>query len=90
MTPDFHRVSLLPNHYPKPAVAYEPKWPMHPTTVFVSGLGSDATDESLKARFEPSCGTVHVARLLRDKKTGASKVLGWFRKRFRCFTVMNR
>ena len=31
----------------KPPSTFEPKWPMHPTTVFVSGLGPEETDESL-------------------------------------------
>lgn len=46
---------------------------MHPTTVFVKGLGSDVTSEGLQEAFSVA-GAVLEARVIVDKKTLAKKV----------------
>ena len=55
--------------------AAEPKWPVHPTTVFVTGLDGGVTDQSLSALFE-HCGPIEVARVLVDKATKRSRCQG--------------
>ncbi|CAM9124032.1 unnamed protein product, partial [Phaeothamnion confervicola] len=49
-----------------------PQWPVHPTTVFVTGLPEIATEEQL-ARVFGECGTVAVARVVLDKTSGRRK-----------------
>ena len=65
-----------PTREPAQEPAQEPakstKWPTHPTTIFVKGLGADASEGSLAADFA-DCGRVVRARILVDKKTGTSK-----------------
>jgi len=57
------------------AAAGGPKWPAHPTTVFVHGLALSETDAGLRAVFE-GCGAITAARLLVDKISGAPKGQG--------------
>lgn len=49
------------------------KWPVHPTTVFVRGLGMSASSEDLREAFV-GAGTVVEARVVADKKTRETKV----------------
>jgi RNA recognition motif-containing protein len=49
-----------------------PAWPTHPTTVYVSGLPADLTQEQLVAMFE-GCGAIEEARLVLDKRTQQPK-----------------
>ena len=48
------------------------KWPAHPTTVFVRGLGMSATSKDLREAFV-GAGPVLEARVVEDKKTGETK-----------------
>ena len=49
------------------------KWPVHPTTVFVRGLGMSATSADLREAFV-GAGAVLEARVVEDKKTRETKV----------------
>lgn len=49
------------------------KWPVHPTTVFVRGLGLTATSKDLREAFV-GVGEVVEARVMADKKTHELKV----------------
>lgn len=49
------------------------KWPVHPTTVFVRGLGISATSNDLREAFA-GAGAVVEARVVEDKKTRETKV----------------
>ncbi|CAM9134785.1 unnamed protein product, partial [Hapterophycus canaliculatus] len=51
------------------------KWPVHPTTVFVRGLGMSATSDDLRMAFL-GAGTVVEARVVEDKKTRETKGYG--------------
>ncbi|CAM9281713.1 unnamed protein product [Scytosiphon promiscuus] len=51
------------------------KWPVHPTTVFVRGLGMSATSKDLREAFL-GAGTVVEARVVEDKKTHEPKGYG--------------
>lgn len=57
------------------------KWPVHPTTVFVRGLGMSATSADLRSAFV-GVGAVVEARVVEDKKTRETKV-GQAGERFR-------
>lgn len=49
------------------------KWPAHPTTVFVRGLGLSATSQDLREAFV-GIGPVVEARVVEDKRTRETKV----------------
>ncbi|CAN0264590.1 unnamed protein product, partial [Ectocarpus fasciculatus] len=51
------------------------KWPAHPTTVFVRGLGLSATSQDLKEAFV-GIGPVVEARVVEDKRTRETKGYG--------------
>eukprot|EP00752_Nemacystus_decipiens_P008742 g7803.t1 len=51
------------------------KWPVHPTTVFVRGLGMSATSADLREAFA-GAGAVVEARVVEDKKTHETKGYG--------------
>eukprot|EP00903_Cladosiphon_okamuranus_P006864 g6685.t1 len=51
------------------------KWPAHPTTVFVRGLGMSATSSDLREAFV-GAGAVVEARVVEDKKTRETKGYG--------------
>lgn len=59
------------------------KWPVHPTTVFVTGLGSGATSAGLREAFLPA-GAVVEARVVEDKKTHKTKARNTIRYHYNC------